>query len=95
MDHEVRNMRDATGEITGVLRHDHTTQCKLEKLGHNMDNADSCHNALVKVFKDLSSQVNGLITRVATTEHGLALAQTRIAELEAQPKLLLESLIGA
>jgi hypothetical protein len=33
--------------------------------------------------------------RVATTEHGLALAQTRIAGLEAQPKLLLESLIGA
>ncbi|KAI3814757.1 hypothetical protein L1987_14401 [Smallanthus sonchifolius] len=84
MDQEIRNMRDAVGEITGLLERESQANEKIEKLTAELADTDHYHENLVTSFHEMGARVN-------TLEINLDVAQTRIEQLEPQ----LEAAIAA
>ncbi|KAI3755259.1 hypothetical protein L1987_55055 [Smallanthus sonchifolius] len=83
MDREIRNMRDAAGAITGLLRGEKQTDHRIDLLVAELASTDRLHNALVDEVRALQARVNAL-------EEDEVESQERIGELEIQLATALE-----
>ncbi|KAI3803277.1 hypothetical protein L1987_31427 [Smallanthus sonchifolius] len=83
MDREIRNMRDAAGAITGLLRGEKQTDHRMDLLVAELAGTDRLHNALVDEVRALQARVNVL-------EEAEVESQERIGELEIQLAAALE-----
>ncbi|KAI3784121.1 hypothetical protein L1987_43214 [Smallanthus sonchifolius] len=84
MDREIQNMRNAEGEITGLLERERQVNEKIEKLTAELADTDHYHENLVDSFHQME-------TRVDTLEASVEVAQERIVQLETQLEAALEA----
>ncbi|KAI3807839.1 hypothetical protein L1987_23774 [Smallanthus sonchifolius] len=83
MDREIRSMREATGEITGLLSKEKQMDHRMDLLVAELAGTDHLHNALVNEVRALQARVNVL-------DETDVESQERIGELETQLVAALE-----
>ncbi|KAI3810674.1 hypothetical protein L1987_20296 [Smallanthus sonchifolius] len=84
MDREIRNMRDAAGEISGLLEREKQENERIELLKAELAVTDHYHNELVDTFHQLRAQVD---TLEATNDVSIG----RTVQLEVQLEGALEA----
>ncbi|KAI3795655.1 hypothetical protein L1987_38312 [Smallanthus sonchifolius] len=77
MDREISNMREAAGEITGLLQRGYKTDQRVEKLLNNQGRLNTVQDQLAAAYYELRDQVN--VQRL-----NLEAAEARIEQLEEQ-----------
>ncbi|KAI3743706.1 hypothetical protein L1987_56770 [Smallanthus sonchifolius] len=77
MDREIRNMRDAVGEISGILERQILMNQKIDKLTSDLAVTD-------KVIENLANGCVDMEDRLKTAEWNLDILHTRIEQVEAR-----------
>lgn len=75
MDRELRNMREAAGEITRIIDSQERMKDRTEEVVESLEETDDCHNRLVDKVSELRAHVIELTTRVNATEARAAAAE--------------------
>ncbi|KAI3686197.1 hypothetical protein L1987_79870 [Smallanthus sonchifolius] len=77
MDREIRNMRDAAGEITSILQREMLMNQRITKLTANLAATDTAHENLANGCVDMEDRLN-------TAEWNLDILHTRIEQVDAR-----------